>query len=169
MRLKGFLNENVTINEATMTVDDFCKNLESAIKKVFPKSYVNCKASTNLGASIHLSFALGKDKTEFGNGIIENDVLFHRFMIGWNSFAEGHFIKDKIVSELSVGGGLKVDPEPGSHMAFGRVKIGWRKKTATPEKMIKGMQDYFKKVRKVLTDNKDRIPERDMELIGKKI
>jgi hypothetical protein len=88
-------------------------------------------------------------------------------MIGWNSFTEGHFIKDKIVAELSVGGGIKVDPEPGSHMAFGRVKIGWRKKTATPEKMIKGMQDYFKKMKKTLNDNRDRIPERDMELISK--
>jgi hypothetical protein len=159
------------LNEAgqKMTVDEFVKNLESTIKKIFPKSYINAKASTNLGASIHLTFAFGKDKSEWGNGIIENDLLFHRFMIGWNSFTEGHFIRDKIEAELSVGGGLKVEPDEGSHMAFGRVKIGWRKKTAPPDKILTHFSNYFKKARKVLTDNKDRIPQRDMEQIGKKI
>ncbi len=54
-------------------------------------------------------------------------------------------------------------------MAFGRVKIGWRKKTAPPDKILTHFSNYFKKARKVLIDNKDRIPQRDMELIGKKI
>ena len=152
-----------------MTVDDFIKGLESAIKKSFPKSYINAKASTNLGASIHLTFALGKDKSEWQNGIIENDPLFHRFMIGWNSFTEGHFIKDKIEAELSVGGTLKVNPEEGSRMALGRVKIGWRKKTAPPDKIVQYFGNYFKKAQKVLKDNKDNLTNRDLELISKKI
>ncbi len=166
----GDFNLNESINEANMpTVDEFTSGLESVIKKVFPKSFVRVTASTNLGASIGLVFALGGGKNEWSNGIIENDVLFHRFMIGWNSFTEGHFIKDKIVAELSTGGSLKIDPAEGSYYAFDRVKIGWRKKTAPPDKMIKSMGDYFKKVKKVLVDNKDKIPQRDMELIGKLI
>lgn len=157
------------LKEAPMTVDEFTKALEATIKKIFPKSFVRATASTNLGASIGLVFALGGGKNEWTNGIIENDPLFHRWMIGWNSFTENAFIKDKIVAELSTGGSLKVDPEPGSHMAFGRVKIGWRKKTAPPDKMIKSMGDYFKKVKKVLKDNWDRVPERDRELNKNKV
>ena len=169
MKLKSYLKENYTINEATMTVDEFTKNLESAIKKIFPKSYVYAKASTNLGSSIHLTFTLGKDKSQWTNGIIQNDALFHSWMIGFNSFTEGHFIKDKIEADLSVGGGLKVEPEEGSHMAFGRVKIGWRKKTAPPDKIIVHFSNYFKKVKKVLMDNKDKLPKRDYELNKNKL
>lgn len=169
MKLINYLNENTTINESEMSVDDFTKNLESAIKKVFPKSHVAARASTNLGSSIHLQFALGKDKSEWQNGIIQNDPLFHSWMIGWNAFADGKFTKDKIVAELSTGGTLKTNPEPGTHYALGSKKIGWRKKTATPEKMIKGMQDYFKKVKKVAKENKDNMTQRDLELIGNKV
>ena len=75
MKLKSYLKENYTINEATMTVDEFTKNLESTIKKIFPKSFVRARASTNLGSSISLMFALGKDKSEWTNGIIENDAF----------------------------------------------------------------------------------------------
>jgi hypothetical protein len=161
--------DRLLMNEANMpTVDEFVKSLETEIKKIFPKSYIEVRASTNLGASISLRFALGKDKSEWQNGIIQNDPLFHAFMIGWNSFTEGHFIKDKIEAELSVGGGLKVDPAAGSHMAYDRVKIGWRKKTAPPDKMVKAIGDYFKKVKQVLMSNKDRITCRDMELLKNK-
>lgn len=150
------------------TVDDFVSNLESTVKKIFPKSFILSKASTNLGSSISLVFALGKDRSEWVSGIIENDPLFHRFMIGWNSFAEGRFIKDKIEAELSTGGSLKINPEQGSHMAFGRAKIGWRKKTDTPDKIVDYIGNYFKKVKKVLMDNKENIPARDMELLKNK-
>jgi hypothetical protein len=170
------LNERIfeayrsTILEAkTMTVDEFMKALDSEIRKIFPKSFIRISASTNLGASIWLVFALGKDKSEFTNGIIENDPLLHKIMIGWNSFAEGHFIKDKIVAELSQGGSLTVDPAPGSRYFYDRVKIGWRKKTATPEKMVKSIGDYFRKMKKVTKDNWDRVPEKDREMLKNKI
>ena len=160
MKFKNYLNEA----KGDMTVDEFMSALESAIKKVFPKSFVHTRASTNLGSSIALQFALGKDKSQWTNGIIQNDPLFHSWMIGWNSFTEGKFVKDKIEAELSVGGTLKVEPDPGSFMAFGSVKIGWRKKTAPPDKLIPYFTNYFKKVKKVLMDNLDRLPERDYEL-----
>ena len=172
MKFKKYITEQekYKIFEADMmSVDEFVSKLESEIKKVFPNSFIRAYASTSLGASIHLTFALGNGKSEWPNGIIQNDVLHHSFMIGWNSFTEGHFIKDKIEADLSVGGSLKVEPEKGSYMAFGRVKTGWRKKTDTPEKIITYIGNYFKKVKQVLKNNKDRIPTRDMELIGKKI
>lgn len=159
----------VLVNEASqMTVDEFVKALEAEVKKSFPKSYISVRASTNLGASIMFQFALGKDKSQWTNGIIQNDPLFSSWMIGWNSFTEGHFIKDKIEAELSTGGSLKVNPDPGSHMALGSVKIGWRKKTDTPEKIVKYFGNYFKKVQTTLKANKDRMTDRDMALLKNK-
>lgn len=54
-------------------------------------------------------------------------------------------------------------------MAFGRKKIGWRKKTDTPEKIIVHFTNYFKKVKKVLMDNKDKLPKSDYELNKNKL
>jgi len=150
------MSENTTLNESLMTVDEFISKLESTIKKIFPKSFIKAYASTNLGSSISLTFALGKDKTKWTNAIIQNDPLFHSWMIGWNSFTEGHFIKEKIQAEISVGGSLRVNPEEGSRMAYGRAKIGWRKKTASPDKIIIHFENYFKKAKKVLKDSLDK-------------
>lgn len=165
-----FIDYMKVINEGTtpMSVSDFVKTLESSIKKIFPTSLISIKSATNLGASIHLYFALGKDRSEWANGIIQNDSLYHLMMIGWNSFTEDHFIKDKIEAELTVGGRLKIDPQGGSRMAFDFVKIGWRKKKDTPEKIINHIVNYFKKVKQVLMDNKDKLPEFDKALLVKK-
>jgi hypothetical protein len=158
------------LREAITNVDDFVLQLDAAIRKIFPKSYIEVRSSSSLGKSISVRFTLGKDKSEWTNGIIQNDVLFSSWMVGWNSFDnEGNFIKDKIEAEISTGGSLKIVPGEGSHMAFDRAKIGWRKKTASPDKIIQHFTNYFKKAKKVLKDNKDKIPPRDMELIGKKI
>ncbi len=159
----------VLMESSSMTVDDFIKKLEGTIKKSFPTSHVVARASKNLGSSIFLQFALGKNKSEWQNGIIQNDPLFSTWMIGWNAFTDGYFIKDKIEAELSSGGSLTVNAEEGSHMAYGSKKIGWRKKTAPHDKIIAYFGDYFKKVKKVAKDNKHNIPPRDLELIGKKI
>lgn len=158
------------LREEISNVHDFVSKLEAAIRKVFPKSYVEVRASSNLGKSIGVRFALGKDKSEWVNGIIQNDPLFSSWMVGWQSFDdEGNWTKDKIEAELSTGGTLKIIPEPGSHMAFSSAKIGWRKKTAPPDKIIQHFANYFKKAKKVLKDNKDKIPSEDMKLIGKKV
>lgn len=154
------------VNEANIpTVDEFVKNLEAEIKKVFPKSLVTIRASTNLGASITLWFALGGNKSQWASGIVENDPVYHIMHIGWNSFMDGHFIKDKIVAELSVGGSLHALPGEGSRYAYDPIKIGFRKITADPNSMIKKIGMYFKKVKDVLVKNRDRVPH--PELNGK--
>lgn len=154
------------VNEANMpTVDEFVKNLETEIKKVFPKSHVTIRASTNLGASIRLWFTLGKDRSQWVNGIAENDPVYHIISIAWNSFMDNHFIKDKIVAELTVGGSLHAIPAPESRFAYDPIKIGFRKITATPNDMPKKIGAYFKKMKDVLVKNRDRVPH--PELNGK--
>jgi hypothetical protein len=158
--------DQMLMNEAkVMTVDEFIKKLESVAKKHFPKSYINIRATKNLGSSIDFTFALGKDKSQWNMGIIHNDPLHHLFHIGWNSFAEGVFIKDKIEADKNIGGSLTIKPEAGSHMAFGRVKIGWRKKTAPPDKLIQHFDNYFKKMKQVLKDNIDKMDDEHKKIL----
>lgn len=171
-RWRGKLIESEEINEAKedMKVSEFITSLENAIKKSFPRSFIRIGASKNLGSSISLTFALGKDKSEFANGIIHNDPLHHNLMIAWNQFAEDHFIKDKItLDKPNIGGLLTIKPEAGSHMAYGRVKLGLRKKTATPEGIIKYLDGYFKEVKRILKDNMDNLTDEHRELAKKKI
>lgn len=151
------------------TVSEFMKQLEAAIRKYFPKSFVRIQSSKNLGSSIFLSFAIGKDKSQWLNGIFENDPVASKFMIGFDSFADDKFIKDKILAEIISGGSLTIKPEPGSHLAFSRVKLGWRKKTATPDKIIKHFENYFKKMKKIVNDHKEDIPDDQYNLIKKNI
>lgn len=84
IRRSSSLDENERLMEAynkvfeakgPMKVSEFMSALESAIKKSFPKSLVRVQASKNLGSSIGVVFALGKDKSEWANGIIHNDPL----------------------------------------------------------------------------------------------
>jgi hypothetical protein len=152
-----------------MTVDEFIKKLEDTVKRIFPKSFIQIYSGKNLGSSITFKFALGKDKSEWNSGIIHNDPLFHVWMIGWESFQDNGFTKDKIPAELSIGGSLAVRPEEGSYMAQGRAKIGWRKKTATPDKMIQHFDGYFKKMKKVLKDNKDNLLDYHIKVVKNKL
>lgn len=169
MKFKSYLNEEIITEANRMSVSEFIKNLESAVKKIFPKSFIQIYSGKNLGSSITFKFALGKDKSEWNNGIIHNDPLFHTWMIGWESFQDDGFTKDKIPAELSVGGSLAIKPEEGSYMAQGRAKIGWRKKTAPPDKIIQHFISYFKKMKKVLNDNKDNILGYHVDMVKKKI
>jgi len=52
---------------------------------------------------------------------------------------------------------VELNSVEGSYMAYGRVKFGWRKKTGTPEQLLKHLDNYFKKMRKVVDANKDNL------------
>lgn len=80
--LSAYDNMLREMNEASqMKVDEFISKLTDSVKKIFPKSHVNIYSGTNLGSSITFKFALGKDRSEWGNGIRENDPLYHIFHI----------------------------------------------------------------------------------------
>ena len=166
MKFKSYI-----LNEASkkMSVSEFISATEKAIRKSFPKSFLRIRSSKGLGTSIDIAFTIGKDKSEWSMGIPENDPMLHKFMIAWNQFTDNTFTSEKILAEINQGGSLTVQPEEGSYMAFGSIKIGWRKKTATPDKIVKHFENYFKKAKKVLRDNKDKLDKRHYELIKKHI
>ena len=151
------------------TADQFAKELEKSIRKVFPKAYIISRYSGGITESISVRFALGATKSDWPNGYIENDRLHHLFSImggftpveksgpinilskgasgeGNNPLVEKHTIS------LLIGGSLF---KPGSGINGKKVKFGWKKKTGDAATIVKHVEDYFRKVKKIMDENPD--------------
>jgi hypothetical protein len=78
--MKYKINENVSPE-----LESFMLKIESAILRHFPNSFVRVGLSTTLGKSVFIAFTLGKDKSNYSNGIPQNDPMaltFHIFFKG---------------------------------------------------------------------------------------
>jgi hypothetical protein len=115
------------------------------MKKHFPKSFTQAYFNKSLSPSITVRFTLGKDKNEWRNGIIQNDPLFHLWHV-WNVHEDGT-LAEKLKMEMSVGGNIQIRPD--------WPKIGWRNKTSKPELILKHFDNYFKKMKGMISKYKD--------------
>ncbi len=120
--------------------DELAKEIENIIKKHFPNSLTFAKFSNNLYPSIRLTFALGKDKSQWSNGIIHNDPAHHVFII--EGFDKEGNLGEKIAIEGHIGSGVYTKPN-----ASGKVTIPFRKKTGKPELVKKHIDAYFAKLK----------------------
>ncbi len=95
------------------------------------------------------------NKKDWANGIIQNDLAFTIATIDGFKDSEGNF-DNKLVFEFS-GRGLSfnVKPPEGSHLAYGRVSIPARKKTGTPDAILKHVDTIFGALKKSLKDHSD--------------
>ena len=123
-----------------------------------PGAVLTCEVQKSLGEkAIYIVTALEKDISKVPHKIWMNDRAFQKFFVyGVN---EDDTLQGKLQAELIQGGKLLVKPEPGSHMAFGSVKFGWRKKSGTPDQIVRHFGNYFKRVQKTIKDSKGMIPE----------
>lgn len=143
-----------------MEFDDFKKQVESKFKKIFPYSYINVMANDGIGSKyISISFTL-LNKGDYPNNIRDNDPMYHILMLH-RSFEskDSDLLKDRLELELLRGGSLLIKPSEGSHLAFDRVRIGFRKTKGDPAAIIKSLENYFKKSKKVLIDNKYKLAD----------
>ncbi len=56
---------------------------------------------------------------------------------------------------------IDVNPEEGSYMAMGRIKIPYRKTTGDAKKVLAAFERFLKKAKKLLQDNDANIYERE--------
>ena len=113
----------------------------AAYRKHFPNGWIQISESSLGGkTSTFIKFGV-QSTTNVVNGISENDRGFHILKI------EGQTLS------LVVGGSLAVPPPAGSHLAFGSVKVGFRKKTGTPEQLIAYLAAYCAKLRAACLEN----------------
>lgn len=138
------------------TVDELIAALTEAISNTFPKSFVDVSFSERLGKDVTIRFALGKDKSEFPNGYIENDPAKQIIMVAYDQINDDNTLFDKINVKMVQGDNIAV-PSKVPHLAFERIKVGFRKRTDTPERIVQYIDNYFQKLKQVLIENVDQM------------
>jgi hypothetical protein len=145
--------------EEAVNPEVFAKSIEDIIKKYFPNSYVNVKHDNGFKDSIYGAFMLGKDKTEWANGISENDPLKHTFHIWFEP--DGTY-------QLEWSQGNMTIKSENPMFAFSRIKTGMRTKRGTAQDIIRTLDNFFKKLPIIVSENKEKIHPSDIELFKSK-
>ncbi len=160
MKFQHYLNEYTHYKEEDRNTttkykdgNEMAEEIGKEIQKIFPKSAVLSRFSKNLTTGITVYFTLGKDKSEYANGISHNDPMHMTIFIGTGEFGEQGEIPNKLQLDISHAGVLHLD-----NFAK-KIKFGWRNKKGSPEQIVKTIVDYFKKARKIYDENKDKVPE----------
>jgi len=147
IKLKDLVSEGIT------ATNDFVSTLEKVIKKHFPKSYIRVQFGGNFEPSVHIVFALG-NKQDWSGGYFENDIVSNSMHI-WG-FEKDGTMKDKQQLDPSGSGSFVITPAPDSYMAYDRVKVPVRKKTGSPDAIVKSVDKYFGDLKKALKSNSDK-------------
>lgn len=146
--IESFENDFVVIAEQDDDLGEarqLAQDIKTEFEKYFPKSYINSEVTTNIKSGIFVRWTLGNGKSEYANGIRENDPLHHLFNIRVQPSSDGY----KYQTELLVGGELWT--------INGKVKIGFRKTTGDAKKVLDAMKRYIKKMYKVVEEHADEI------------
>ena len=142
---------------------ELAEAIEAAIKKHFPKSMVSVKVQKGIGGpAIYLFFVVAGSKAEVVNSILDNDISMTKAFI--YGVTDGDKLKEKLRFDPFVGGSVTTKPTE-KHMAQGRLKVGLRKKTGTPEQILKHVDAYFGKLHKAITSNADQLQDEDKKLL----
>ncbi len=139
-----------------MTNQEIITQLTEAFKKEMGKAYFKASYSTNLINSICLRFGI-QEESKHRNGIIDNDAGFHSVIVyGFDN--NGNSTDDMEISS-GTGGSICINAPEGSYACYGSVKTGFRRKNkATGEQVVKHLTNYFKKLKKVVNENRENIP-----------
>lgn len=124
--------------------------IEEAFQKHFPKSLVKATFKPQWD-SLTVWFSLVKDIKDLSNGIRDNDPAYSVWQI--SGFKKDGSSEGQVTATLTRGGQFMVNPAPGSNMAMDSVKLGWRNKTTSPEKLAKYFDDFAAKAKKIMQDN----------------
>lgn len=159
-RFREYLVESDT--ELGKTV---AKTLEDKIKDIFPNSNVICRYNENITDSVTIWFTFGKNKSEYSNGIPQNDIgysTYHIFGKGQRNFGQPLF---KVESDNYITFHTKEidqDNPNAKYMAVKgkRVKTGWRDfSTTNVDDIYRKFETYFKRVKGMLKDKDLDIPD----------
>lgn len=137
-----------------MNADQIQNNIKESFLSVFPHSYVACNKHS-LGSGFACHFALGKDKTEWAHGIIDNDPL--RMTL--------HYWPDSDIIEIKAS--FIVKPE-NTYMYCSSVKL--RKKTIKADNAtVLNFLKYFSELRFTIIQNQANLLEKEKDFIMAKL
>ena len=149
--------------------NDLAEALQAEVLKIFPKSMVDCEFSNRLYNSITLRFSLGKDKSEYANGYVQNDPFFTSLQIdvqGKELSTDGSL--PNILTVTCRNQNIVIKPSQGSYSSRDNLKVPFRKTNGDSKKIIDTVKKYFISVKKTLQDNRDKLIDEDLKLIGDK-
>lgn len=161
-----------TMNEAktlTPEAEKYIGGIQSSIKNLFPNSAVKVSGGSGIGSdSIFITFTIGKDKSEWSNGISQNDPMYHSIIIHGIVGPDGNINDGKFQTDAGIAR-LSVKPEEGSYMAFDNIKTGWRKFSLPADKIPARLDKYFKNLKKLAKDNIDRFTDNDIDVVKRNL
>ena len=169
---KEYLQENsefYQIQEETSLFmnEPFIKDIKKSFEKYFKDSYIGFGKLALSGDGLTVRIALGRDKTEWENGISHNDPMINSFMV----FPQ----KDGSFS-LEASLAIKSLKPKEKYMAYSSEKIRTRKLKFQGDeeglkKALETFDKYFKALHDVLKKNlqDDNFFEKDAALVKRKI
>ena len=141
------------LKESIVDSNELFDEMKKTFYKYFPNSYIDGGFKNNLYPSIVMRIALGKDKTEFLNGIIQNDPIFTSILV--DGMNDNGVIGEKITLD---GGGLGVSVKSSvPHLAYETVKIPLRKTTGSPDRILSTLDRAFGNLAKAVSQNADNL------------
>jgi len=152
------------LEEAGSDSDKLASDIESAITSIFPDSYVSVRYGNNIAPAITIAFALGKNRLEWSNGIIHNDPAHTLFLI-YGMEKDGS-IKKPLEPKYSMGGITVKSTNP--YMVYGTVKVPFRQTKGDANAMLKLIKTYFERLKKLLQENRDKMTDEHLKLVGNK-
>jgi hypothetical protein len=154
------------LEDETTAADTLAEDIKKAILSIFPDSYVTAKFKVTLGEAISIFFLLGKDSTEWVNSIEHNDPAYTRLFV-YNMKRDGSITEPLTLERSTSSGGILVKATDPNY-AYGHLKVPFRKTTGDADAILKAVKAYFEKLKKTLQDNRDKLADKHLELIGKK-
>lgn len=149
---KLVISESVNTEADTLVID-----IIATIQKYFKNSTLNVSFTVGYMPSINITFYVGR-LNDWPNKIADNDVAKNRMSIyGFDKL--GNIKPSGLVLELDRGGFVvikpsdKPDPKLGFKLAQGRVKVPFRKTSGDSTKILKAIDNYFKRLSKTIVDN----------------
>lgn len=150
------------LDESVEGAQNVAQEIRKIFRKHFPKSYIEVDYRTSLSPHITARIALGKDKSEFSNGIIQNDPMFAIFMLSFEGTSALMGDGSLTVERIS-GGGLK-------DANYSTIKIPFRKTTGDRKRIMTAFERYFGRLKDAVKTHADELKVSGTSLVpGEKV
>lgn len=154
-----------------MTYGEFKSQIENTYKQRFPNSGISISLGALRGNTCIIRLYLGENRSEFINGIAENDILHVGFVIYQSENAYGNNPKLTDDSELPDTLIMEVRQNYIMTIPDGSTRLPYRKTKGSPEKIIQVFSKDIDILKQTLEDlyNEGKIHDNHKEIVEKKL
>lgn len=163
--MKLTINENMNV-----TVEEFVQAVKDIYARHFPDSTGKIGLVKRLGRAIFMDFYLAKDEHELFNGYWENDMFKCGCVIHLPDGTDNTSPMPETITLQSMGSEIRTKP-PVRYLAYGSVKVPFRKTTGNSSKVLAYIDKYASRIVETLNNlrDEDYVSESDEEIVARKI